>query len=259
MQRDRVANLIRFALASARREDHGFGDLGIIHLLKLMYLADLGYAATHDGQTFTEVPWIFFHFGPWDRAVWAETEAQVIDPEIEERSFGSRKTFRIEFEMAADALHDELSSSLPVEVTREIGRAVHEFGTDTNRLLKYVYKTEPMLRALPNEQLRFSGLSSSQLPSLAIVSALVEQSKSQQRKAEEARAHLREAIVSTAAHRRGRYLPWPSLNEREKEMLSELTQLLEDDEDHAPVGIHGDVHFSDELWSSDFRLEHGLS
>ena len=59
MDQTRVAALLEFALATAAREDLGERELGEIHLLKMVYLADLAYAKTHQGQTLTKVPWVF--------------------------------------------------------------------------------------------------------------------------------------------------------------------------------------------------------
>ena len=42
----------------------------MIHLIKCVYLADLAYDKEHNGQTYTGIPWRFYHFGPW-----AESEA----------------------------------------------------------------------------------------------------------------------------------------------------------------------------------------
>ena len=60
MHPDRITQIIQFALARARREEFGFGDLGEIHLLKLLYLADLAHAEAHGGESYTGISWVFF-------------------------------------------------------------------------------------------------------------------------------------------------------------------------------------------------------
>ena len=49
------------------------------------------------------------------------------------------------------------------------------------------------------------------------------------------------------------------MNEKELAALEELTRILSEDEDQAPMDLHGEMVFSPEFWSSDFRREHGLS
>jgi hypothetical protein len=263
MHLDRIAQIIRFALARARREDHGYGDLGMIHLIKLLYLADLAYARTHAGETYTGIPWKFHHFGPWEKGAW-ETSVSVLDaPDIELKvapGAFERKTFRLRDHGEADQINAELERVLPSEVTREVVSAVHEFGTDTKRLLHHVYTTEPMRAAIPGASISFDGLEGPTpytLIPLVIAPAI---SKTQQNNVDAAKAKLRESIAAKAAVRQAaRVIPLPALNERELAALEELNRLLAEDEDPASTDLHGEMVFSPELWNSDFRRVHGLS
>ena len=217
MRQDRISQIVRFALARAKQEDHGFQDLGVIHILKLLYLADLAYARTHGGATFTEVPWIFFHFGPWERESWGFCGTVLDAPEIEKRARGGafeRTTFRLVNEEEADHLYQELDRTLPSEVSREVRWAVHEFGTDTKRLLHHVYKTEPMLRAVPGQPIDFSGFQALTYQG-QLAPVVPAPSRTQQKRAEEAKRQLRDSIAEKAAVRQAaRVVPLPGTRQR---------------------------------------------
>ena len=51
--------LLKYALAVAGQEKPGNRELGAIHLVKYVYLADLAYADRHRGDTLTAVAWRF--------------------------------------------------------------------------------------------------------------------------------------------------------------------------------------------------------
>ncbi len=264
MHLDRLTQIIRFALARALREDHGFGDLGMIHLIKLLYLSDLAFARSHAGETYTGIPWVFYHFGPWEKDAWGACVSVLDSPDIEKRvAVGSafeRTTFRLTDPGEADEINAELERLLPSEVTRAVVSAVHEFGTDTRRLLHHVYTTEPMRAAIPGASISFDGLEAfAPYPVVPLVPAPT-LSKTQQNKADAAKAKLRDSIAAKAAARQAaRVIPMPVLNERELVALEELNRLLSEDEDPAPTDLHGELTFSPELWGSDFRRVHGLS
>ena len=53
-------------------------------------------------------------------------------------------------------LLQEREERLPTCITHDLKRDIHKYGKDTSALLDYVYKTNPMLSAAPNEFLDFS-------------------------------------------------------------------------------------------------------
>jgi len=68
MDISRVDKIIQYTLLVAGDEDDYFDrQLGPIHLIKYVYLADLDYAASHNGEIFTGVKWQFYKFGPWPK------------------------------------------------------------------------------------------------------------------------------------------------------------------------------------------------
>lgn len=157
MDINRVDILLTYVLAAAGQEDPGNRELGPIHLVKYVYLADLAYSQSHKGSTYTDVPWKFHHFGPWSTEVYTRIENVVREIDASERRISSPKYeddfFR--WELVNDELFEKLDRQLPFEITLAIKKAVHEFGDDTSALLHYVYSTDPMLRAAPGEYLPF--------------------------------------------------------------------------------------------------------
>lgn len=159
MDTARVDQIIQYALLTAGEEDSVLDrELGPIHLLKYVYLADLAYARDHQGATFTGARWIFFDFGPWAPAVHDRIQpaARAIGAEVRSfpSDFGDEAWHRLS-KHDARAL-DGLKKLLPFEIRVDLDRLVHRFGKDTSALLDHVYRTAPMLHAAPNEALDFS-------------------------------------------------------------------------------------------------------
>ena len=70
MKSSKIDLLIQYAILIAGQEDEYLDRrLGPIHLIKYVYLADLAYAERNCGETFTEIAWQFYKFGPWSQAV----------------------------------------------------------------------------------------------------------------------------------------------------------------------------------------------
>lgn len=264
MNPERVTQIIRFALAKAGREDFGYGDLGVIHLLKLLYLADFAFAQAHKGETFTGIDWYFHHFGPWNKDAWSHAIAVLDSPEIEPitRFAGGfeKKTFRFRDSQDGDEIFIQIDELLPKEVSRTVGAAVHEYGSDTKRLLHHVYTTPPMRATVPGARIDFMEFATEvggivPLPKIEAPNI----SKTQQKRIEDGKARLRESIAAKAAQKqKARVNPYPPLNEEEAGALEEITRILSEDEDQAPTELHGAMTFSPEFWQSDFRREHGL-
>ncbi len=211
MNQELISTLLEFSLSVAAREGKWQCELGEIHLLKLVYLADLAYARQHEGQTLTGVPWVFHSFGPWDKALHLFLVAQLATGLYRTERKGSvmgeytRYALAEEDEDVIEERFRELDRSLPHEAASAIARAVHQFGTDTQNLLHHVYGTEPMLRAAPEEPLAFSGLRSGGVAPDG-VSALTPSSeppsRTQLRKAEEAKRQSKVRIKALLQVRR---------------------------------------------------------
>ena len=132
-------------LLVAGEEDSPFDrQLGPIHLLKYVYLADLVNARRNDGKVFTGADWRFHKFGPWSNAI-----HEVIDPAL--RKIGAEKLKLasdygeddwVRYSVRDDRLLTEKGRSLPAWIALELRRDIHKFGKDTPALLDYVYKTK---------------------------------------------------------------------------------------------------------------------
>ena len=75
MDIERVEKILKYILAAAGQEDPGQREVGPIHLIKYVYLADLIFAEKHEGETYTGAPWRFHHFGPWSPKVYSRIES----------------------------------------------------------------------------------------------------------------------------------------------------------------------------------------
>ena len=157
MNKRRTYNIIQYALLIAGQEDDFFDrELGPIHLIKYVYLADLNYAKYNNGETYTGIEWKFHNYGPWAGSVYKS-----IDPALNEIC-ATCKSIQSDFVddfkrwvLSNDSLMDKIGSTLPLLIRGIIETAVHKFKKDTPSLLEYVYRTEPMLKAAPGELLNF--------------------------------------------------------------------------------------------------------
>lgn len=155
MDSKKVERLIQFALIVASEEEDSFSQqLGAIHLLKYVYLADLTHAE-RKGQTYTGVQWYFHHFGPWSTEVYKQIEPASYAIGAIKNTYPSKyeddtvrwilkeKPYRAE----------EIEKEVDFIPRQAVKKFVHQFGSDTESLLKYVYLTKPILTAAPEEVL----------------------------------------------------------------------------------------------------------
>ena len=158
MDLNRVDKIVQYALAIAADNDFCARELGRIHLIKYVYLADLAHSERNRGETFTGIPWKFHNFGPWSVEVYKRLEPACLSVGAEKRGIPS--TYKdeefIRWSLENDALRKKLEGELPIPITSLIQWAVHKFGADTNDLLNCVYLTKPMLNSAPGEFLDFS-------------------------------------------------------------------------------------------------------
>ena len=149
--------VLTYILAAAGQEDFGNQEVGPIHLIKYLYLADLAFAEANNGETFTNVEWKFYNYGPWSSTVYERIDKVTANVNAVERRITSLK-YESDFtrwKLIDDDLFESLQKQLPFELRQTIKHAVHEFGDDTTALLHHVYTTWPMLNAAPNEILCF--------------------------------------------------------------------------------------------------------
>ena len=265
MHKTRVEQILKFALAVAAEEEFGNRELGVIHLLKLLYLADLAYAEVHRGETYIGTPWVFHNFGPWSLEAHQEIEDVLSNLALTPRRIETPRFEVKRYALPPDhRLHgetEELGADLPGEVYFSIKRNVHTFGSDTETMLHYVYKTLPMLNAAPEQVLDFSCV----VPSTDIETAQFQQavegthlSKTKAKRKEERRQQLKKEVQAKIQER---------IQERQSNHASapidsefiELLTALNQEDDHDPVILKGKLHFDQSIWDGDFRRECGLS
>ncbi len=255
MHKDRVAQLIQYALACAER-DSGDSELGSIHLLKYVYIADLAHADGHSGQTYTGAVWRFHRFGPWAREVHEiiPHAAKQIGAEPVHRESAYDDSDYVRWRLEDESVVDRIERHLPFEVARRVRLAVKTHGRDTASLLDYVYRTRPMLKAAPREELDFSAQARSNPVSHepSRPSLTHKEKKRRKQKLFDLRSRFR-----ARAHERRREsrLVSPPTSPRFDEVYEKGSEWIETLAGKSEVAEHGVLRISDEIWHSDGRTE----
>jgi len=157
----RVDLILQYALLLAGEEEDTFDrQLGPIHLIKYVYLADILFAEAKDGETFTGANWIFHSFGPWDAAVFERIDPALSALHADKLKFDSKYGDEdwVRYHMRDTERLTQIERQIPPAITMSLSKQVHKHLSDTPSLLDYVYKTKPMLAAAPGERLDFSSL-----------------------------------------------------------------------------------------------------
>lgn len=155
----RVDLVIQYALLLAGEEEEPFHRrLGPIHLIKYVYLADLACARKGGGDAFTGATWRFHNFGPWDAAVYERVDlaTQAIRAERIKLASNYGDEDWIRYCLRDTERLSEIEKQVPSVIRLTLPKLVHKFLADTPSLLDYVYKTQPMLAAAPQEELDLS-------------------------------------------------------------------------------------------------------
>ena len=258
MDPKRVDALLQFILVVAGQQDEFRDrDLGPIHFLKYAYLADLAYAESSGGATFTGAPWLFYDFGPWSPEVLDRVQPAVAEVGGEQKTIkGARYGDFVRYTLQDETLLDRLDRTLPSSVVSVIRWSVREFGSDTPSLLRHVYMTSPMLRAAPGEPLSFETHPVELVPEPAAISEhdAARAAKRRRKLAD----RLRERVKSRLAERQraSRETP-PTPPPRYDEVFFDGQAWLDQQAgDAMPLG-HGELAFSPDIWKSRGRRESG--
>jgi len=139
--------LLQYTLLTAGQEDWGSRELGMIHLIKYLYLADLAYSEHHNGEIFTGLNWKFYHFGPWAKELYQRIEPALLAIGAEKKVYPSKKYEKdcVRWSIQNDELHNELNSKLSVILSGASQSSVHQFGSDTEGLLDYCLSDDALL------------------------------------------------------------------------------------------------------------------
>ncbi len=249
----RLEEVFGYALAVAAQADHPRDrELGPIHLLKYLYLADLAYAEAHEGETYSGVDWRFHKFGPWAVEAFHQIEPAATHLGAECRRFASEyQDDAVRWHLPAEGL-EVRERGLPIEVERSVGEAVRAYGSDTSALLHHVYRTPPMLRAKPGEPLDLRAESEplevgEKTPAEPLPE--VKLSKTRIKK-------LREEVQRRLARQREtRRTVVPQPPPRYDEIFAAGTAWLDGPE---PESRKGTLSFSDDVWTSRARGDKDL-
>lgn len=259
MDAQKVDLLIRYALGVAALKDPGARELGEIHILKFMYLADLAYAESNRGQTFTGIPWTFYKFGPWCQPAQARIRPVLASCGAIERTFTSPKFegegTRWHLDQEADTMVEQGEKSLPWVVQRAVKLAVQRFGDDTSDLLHHVYSTRPMLKAAPNDVLEFVAAEKSQQESVA--DPLPELTARQQKKQAEKVKEIQSALRARLATSRPRLVA-PDPPPRYDEIFEAGVRALDTDVGEPLLAEAGELVFDATVWKSRGRSDPGI-
>jgi len=260
----RVDNIIQYALCvAADEDDYRDRELGPIHLIKYVYLADLAFAERNEGRTYTEIPWTFYHFGPWSIDVFHRLDIACEAAHAEKRIIPSQyKDDFTRWRLTDNSMLKHLEQALPATVTLVVKRLVHKFGSDTAGLLHYVYTTKPMLKAAPNERLDFSDMQDNleavveeDLPSLSCKAQKRRSAALQDAKAK-IQQKLSEKRLSGGEFRKRQY---PFRKPRFDEVYFAGMEWLDGLAGSEVKELKGEAAFSSEIWKSKARFDPELS
>lgn len=253
----RCDKVIQFALLEAGRQDElADRELGPIHLLKYVYLADLAHAERAGGASYTGARWVFHHYGPWAQEVHARIEP-ALDAIHASRMVLQSSRFDDDFvrwRLTDDELYDKLEGELPHSVVSAVRRAVKKYGKDTRELLNDVYATRPMRSAAPGAELvlavaeptRGASTTQSSPPSLTA---------RQERKRRERLGKAKEDIkAKLAARRSARNLRTPAAQEpRYDDVYEKGLRWLDELAGADGAEVKGEAEFDDSVWDSETR------
>jgi len=257
MNKDRIRKLIRYILAEASQdEDWRFRELGPIHILKYVYLADMYFAARNQGQTYTGLQWRFHHYGPWSPELYQEIPDAVKAMGGDIRSFESqygKDAYRFSLK---DDSQEDLSSTVPTSVAFLLRRDIQNYGAATHDLLHYVYTTVPITHAVPGDQLDFTLVVPHPEPETINSSPRLSAREKKKRK-----QHIKDIRAKIAEkkeqRRKKRVRPTPP---RYDEVFFGGVEELDKDFDLPPMENHDGVLSVDKsAWGDDWRKNHDLS
>jgi hypothetical protein len=260
MDTNKVDLLLQYVLAVATEADNLFSRrLGKIHLLKYVYLADLAHAEKH-GTTFTNAPWRFYHYGPWDAEICNRADPVLEHLNAEKFIWQSTNydndsvRWSIDPEDAQLLIRD-LDRKLPLHITLALRRAVREFGNDTSALLHHVYTTAPMLHAAPNQFLDFSIIKAASTP----VAHEPDEAEAREPTAKELKRRketmlkLKEKVQSSlSAPKSGMRKP-PAIKPIYDDVFVNGARQMDALAGPSPDGLAGEAALSDDIWISEGR------
>ncbi|MCI5148031.1 MAG: hypothetical protein D3916_01250 [Candidatus Electrothrix sp. MAN1_4] len=255
MNTQRIENLIKYMLAVAsQNEDWKRCELGPIHIIKYLYLADMYYAKESDGDTYTGIDWEFYHFGPWNLPLYKdEIPNAVKNISAIERTFPSQYTNDAVRWSIKDVHPDEVTRALPIKIYPLLNRDIKRFSSDTYDLLHYVYVTPPITNARPGEKLQFRSVV---IPKKDKVEPLEKKTTTREKKKRKERIlSIREKIKQRKENKKT-IIPTPP---RYDEVFFNGVMEMNDDFSLKEIENHkGILQVSQSAWSKEWRKDRDL-
>jgi hypothetical protein len=256
-QKSKLHKLLQYILSVASQNDPFEKELGPIHLIKYVYLADLDYARYHKGQTYTGLEWKFHNFGPWSFECFREIEPAFQSIEADRREIESQYSDdSVRWSVSDDYLHKSLTNEMNLTIMGSVQKNVRKFGTDTHNLLDYIYKTAPMINAAPDEIIDFKlaasfGASDEINEEKTPDSELTKrQKKKRQQKLTEFKQHLNERLEKKISADKGTTCqPSP----RYDDIFFEGLKQLDEAAGTQPEGAEYVAYFEEDVWKSGVR------
>lgn len=254
----RIDLILQFIVAVAAEQDE-FRDreLGPIHLIKYVYLADLAFAERNEGHTYTGTTWQFHHFGPWSLQVLERIEPALSALGVQPKRIPSKLTDdAMRYGLRRDDAQHVRSNAervLPSAVQFPVSRAIHDYGSDTGSLLRAVYLTAPMLNASPEEQLDFTTLVR-ETPAVNIGAIEAALSKSQQKNRQRRLAEIRAEVQARLASRQNASTGG-QLSPRYDDVFAEGVQWLDSLAGERVHERQGRLSVANDIWKSETRRE----
>ncbi len=254
--------MLQYVLVAAGQDTGWDREIGMIHLIKYIYLADLAYAEKHNGQTYNGIPWRFYHFGPWAEEVYQRIEPALTAIGAEKKIIPNPRDEKdvTRWIKSDDELFDRLGNQLDLVIMGCIQKDVRRFGSNTSALLDYVYKTRPMVTAAPDEYLDFTILGSETVfqnqgqPNIAPKELTVRQKK--KRKA--ALSDLKKRIHARLDEKQKRRIACAAPPRYDDVFFNGIEWLNSSSEEPLDSGEYTAV-ISDEMWKSKARYDPDLS
>lgn len=251
--------LLQYILVVAGQNDEYDRELGMIHLIKYVYLADIAHASRNDGETYTGLPWKFHHFGPWAVECYQRIEPALSAIGATRRIIESRgfDDF-VRWSVDDDRLLERIGDQLDLAVAAAVQKYVRRFGTDTYDLLDFVYKTAPMLSTAPEEFLEFkSGVTGMKIVEDDPRSGETERQKKLRRNEFIAfKEKLKKNLEETIKNKRLKGLPTPP---RYDNVFFEGLAKLESAAGNLPAEGEYVATFDKDIWKSKARHDPELS
>lgn len=253
---NRIDGLIRYILYVASQQDEWKErNLGPIHIIKYVYLADLAYATYNNGKTYTGINWKFYHYGPWNYPLFEQIPAALNVPYVNQESFVSSfdKDYT-RWSIKPTCGHpdlDTLKGTIPLVIEGQLQKHIRQYSNQTYELLHYVYKTKPMLQAAPDEFLNFSIAVKKHLEAFEKVEQ-PDLTKRQQKKRKERVDDYRQKIQARLKQKKKKLIfPKPNYDEVFEQGV-EWIEALAGDEIEPTTGT---LHFSNDIWKSEARRD----